>query len=81
MKITDRIPTPKAVEILMNSILDSNKSIEARIEDATLLNVVQTRIDKALDHFQRDYEEYLNFIANKREERAEWRDTGGEGER
>tara|TARA_Y100000310_G_C20583196_1_gene764035 strand:+ start:573 stop:809 length:237 start_codon:yes stop_codon:yes gene_type:complete len=70
MKITDQIPTPKAVEILMNSILDSNKSIEARIEDATLLNVVQTRIDKALDHFQRDYEEYLNFIANKREERA-----------
>ena len=70
MKITDRIPTPKAVEILMNSILDSNKSIEARIEDATLLNVVQTRIDKALDHFQRDYEEYLNFISNQREERA-----------
>jgi hypothetical protein len=69
MRLTDRIPTPKAVEILMKSILDSEKSIEHRIEDATYLTVIQSRIDKVLNNFQQEYEEYVNHMMEKEEEK------------
>ena len=69
MRLTDQIPTPKAVEILMKSILDSEKSIEHRIEDATYLTVIQSRIDKVLNNFQQEYEEYVNHMMKKEEEK------------
>ena len=69
MRLTDQIPTPKAVEILMKSILDSEKSIEHRIEDATYLTVIQSRIDKVLNNFQQEYEEYVNHMIKKEEEK------------
>ena len=69
MRLTDQIPTPKAVEMLMKSILDSEKSIENRIEDATYLTVIQSRIDKVLNNFQQEYEEYVNHMMKKEEEK------------
>ena len=67
MRLTDKIPTPKAVEILMRSVLDSEKSVEDRIEDATYLTVIQSRIDKVLNNFQQEYEEYVNHMMKKEE--------------
>ena len=69
MRLTDKIPTPKAVEILMRSVLNSEKSVEDRIEDATYLTVIQSRIDKVLDNFQQEYEEYINHMMEKEEEK------------
>ena len=65
MRLTDKIPTPKAVEILIQSVLDSEKPIEQRIEDATYLTIIQSRIDKVLNTFQQEYEEYVRFMMKK----------------
>ena len=61
MKVTDKIPTPKAVNVLMQSILDGTKSVEQRVEDATYLTVIQSRIDKELHNFQQEYEDYVDI--------------------
>ena len=69
MKVTDKIPTPKAVNVLMQSILDGTKSVEQRVEDATYLTVIQSRIDKVLHNFQQEYEDYVRYIVKKEEDR------------
>ena len=69
MKLTDQIPTPKAVEILVQSVLDGTKSVDQRIEDATYLTVIQSRIDKVLHSFQQEYEDYVNYMVKKEEEK------------
>jgi len=65
MRLTDKIPTPKAVEILIQSVLDGTKSVDQRIEDATYLTVIQSRIDKVLNTFQQEYEDYIRFMMKK----------------
>ena len=65
MKLTDQIPTPKAVEILVQSVLDGTKTVDQRIEDATYLTVIQSRIDKVLNTFQQEYEDYIRFMMKK----------------
>ena len=75
MRLTDKIPTPKAVEILMRSVLDSEKSVEDRIEDATYLTVIQSRIDKVLDNFQQEYEEYVVLTMKKQEDRMKYENS------
>ena len=69
MKVTDKIPTPKAVIVLMQSILDGTKSVEQRVEDATYLTVIQSRIDKVLHNFQQEYEDYVRYMVKKEEDR------------
>ena len=69
MKVTDKIPTPKAVNVLMQSILDGTKSVEQRVEDATYLTVIQSRIDKVLHNFQQEYEDYVRYMVKKEEDR------------
>jgi hypothetical protein len=75
MRLTDKIPTPKAVEILMRSVLDSEKSVEDRIEDATYLTVIQSRIDKVLNNFQQEYEEYVVLMMKKQEDRMKYENS------
>jgi len=75
MRLTDKIPTPKAVEILMRSVLDSEKSVEHRIEDATYLTVIQSRIDKVLNNFQQEYEEYVTLMMKKQEDRMKYENS------
>ena len=65
MKLTDKIPTPKAVEILIQSVLDGTKTVDQRVEDATYLTVIQSRIDKVLNTFQQEYEDYIRFMMKK----------------
>ena len=69
MKVTDQIPTPKAVDILIQSILDGTKSVEQRVEDATYLTVIQSRIDKVLHSFQQEYEDYVRYMMKREEDR------------
>ena len=69
MKITDQIPTPKAVEILIQTVLDGTKTVEQRVEDATYLTVIQSRIDKVLNNFQQEYEDYVRHMMKKEEEK------------
>ena len=69
MKITDQIPTPKGVDILMQSVLDGTKTVEQRVEDATYLTVIQSRIDKVLHSFQQEYEDYVRYMVKKEEDR------------
>ena len=69
MKITDQIPTPKGVDILMQSDLDGTKTVEQRVEDATYLTVIQSRIDKVLHSFQQEYEDYVRYMVKKEEDR------------
>lgn len=75
MRLTDKIPTPKAVEILMRSVLDSEKSVEDRIEDATYLTVIQSRIDKVLNNFQQEYDEYVVLMMKKQEDRMKYENS------
>ena len=70
MKVTDKIPTPKAVNVLMQSILDGTKSVEQRVEDATYLTVIQSRIDKVLHNFQQEYEDYVRYMMKREEDRG-----------
>ncbi len=65
MKITDKVPTPKAVNILMQSVLDGTKTVEQRVEDATYLTVIQSRIDKVLNNFQQEYEDYVRYMMKR----------------
>ena len=69
MKITDQIPTPKGVDILMQSVLDGTKTVEQRVEDATYLTVIQSRVDKVLHSFQQEYEDYVRYMVKKEEDR------------
>ena len=69
MKLTDQVPTPKAVDILIQSVLDGTKTVEQRVEDATYLTVIQSRIDKVLHNFQQEYEDYVRYIVKKEEDR------------
>ena len=69
MKITDQIPTPKGVDILIQSVLDGTKTVEQRVEDATYLTVIQSRIDKVLHSFQQEYEDYVRYMVKKEEDR------------
>lgn len=69
MKITDKVPTPKAVNILMQSILDGTKTVEQRVEDATYLTVIQSRIDKVLNNFQQEYEDYVRYMMKREEDK------------
>ena len=69
MKVTDQVPTPKAVDMLMQSVLDGTKNVEQRIEDATYLTVIQSRIDKVLHSFQQEYEDYVRYMVKKEEDR------------
>ena len=75
MKLTDQIPTPKAVEILVQSVLDGTKSVDQRIEDATYLTVIQSRIDKVLHSFQQEYEDYVRYMMKKEEDRKKDEDS------
>ena len=69
MKITDQVPTPKGVDILMQSVLDGTKTVEQRVEDATYLTVIQSRIDKVLHSFQQEYEDYVRYMVKREEDR------------
>ena len=69
MKITDQIPTPKGVDILIQSVLDGTKTVEQRVEDATYLTVIQSRIDKVLHSFQQEYEDYVRYMVKREEDR------------
>ena len=69
MKITDQIPTPKGVDILIQSVLDGTKTVEQRVEDATYLTVIQSRIDKVLHNFQQEYEDYVRYMVKREEDR------------
>ena len=69
MKVTDQVPTPKAVDMLMQSVLDGTKNVEQRIEDATYLTVIQSRIDKVLHSFQQEYEDYVRYMVKREEDR------------
>lgn len=69
MKLTDQIPTPKAVEILIQTVLDGTKTVEQRVEDATYLTVIQSRIDKVLNNFQQEYEDYVRHMMKREEDR------------
>lgn len=69
MKITDQVPTPKGVDILMQSVLDGTKTVEQRVEDATYLTVIQSRIDKVLHNFQQEYEDYVRYMVKREEDR------------
>ena len=69
MKVTDQVPTPKAVDMLMQSVLDGTKNVEQRIEDATYLTVIQSRIDKVLNNFQQEYEDYVRHMMKREEDR------------
>ena len=69
MKITDQIPTPKGVDILIQSVLDGTKTVEQRVEDATYLTVIQSRIDKVLHSFQQEYEDYVRYVMKREEDR------------
>ena len=69
MRITDQIPTPKGVDILMQSVLDGTKTVEQRVEDATYLTVIQSRVDKVLHSFQQEYEDYVRYMVKKEEDR------------
>ena len=69
MKITDQIPTPKGVDILIQSVLDGTKNVEQRVEDATYLTVIQSRIDKVLHSFQQEYEDYVRYMVKREEDR------------
>lgn len=75
MKVTDKIPTPKAVNVLMQSILDGTKSVEQRVEDATYLTVIQSRIDKVLHNFQQEYEDYVRYMMKREEDRGKDEDS------
>ena len=75
MKLTDQIPTPKAVEILVQSVLDGTKTVDQRIEDATYLTVIQSRIDKVLHSFQQEYEDYVRYMMKKEEDRKKDEDS------
>ena len=75
MKVTDKIPTPKAVNVLMQSILDGTKSVEQRVEDATYLTVIQSRIDKVLHSFQQEYEDYVRYMMKREEDRGKDEDS------
>ena len=69
MKLTDQIPTPKAVEVLIQTVLDGTKTVEQRVEDATYLTVIQSRIDKVLNNFQQEYEDYVRHMMKREEDR------------
>ncbi len=75
MRLTDQVPTPKAIELLMKNVLDSNISVEQRIQDATFLTVIQSRIDKVLDNFQQEYEEYVTYISTRQGNNIENEDS------
>ena len=75
MKVTDKIPTPKAVNVLMQSILVGKKSVEQRVEDATYLTVIQSRIDKVLHNFQQEYEDYVRYMMKREEDRGKDEDS------
>ena len=75
MRLTDQVPTPKAIELLMKNVLDSNISVEQRIQDATFLTVIQSRIDKVLDNFQQKYEEYVTYISTRQGNNIENEDS------
>lgn len=69
MRVTDQVPTPKGVDILMQSVLDGTKTVEQRVEDATYLTVIQSRIDKVLHNFQQEYEDYVRYMVKREEDR------------
>ena len=69
MRVTDQVPTPKGVDILMQSVLDGTKTVEQRVEDATYLTVIQSRVDKVLHSFQQEYEDYVRYMVKREEDR------------
>ena len=59
----------------MQSILDGTKSVEQRVEDATYLTVIQSRIDKVLHNFQQEYEDYVRYMMKREEDRGKDEDS------